>query len=226
MGGSTSGRCCAIFAMTSRTPLFILLVSFVLTALQGCGADCRAALEESGLAYEKDGEKHDADKECTMSGGGGGGTEAPGRLLDDSMTPDSWNELVGIEHLNKYQKMQAQARRAMQEMEVHGRALAGHEMDPKAMQEALKDTCKQMQKVIDCHGGKDQALCACTCKELADPDDEDDPECKFPCGDDDKEEEMPDITMKEIIECLFIDAMKDSCKDAEGIDNSLSNPCS
>jgi len=199
-----------------------MLLSFVLTALQGCGADCRAALEESGLAYEKDGEEVEASKDCTISSGGDG-TEAPGRLLED--LEDSIESKMGliknIEHLSKFRQMQADVHRAVQEgsKKIQGRAL----QTAKQMQEAYKDTCKDVQKVVDCWGGKDQALCACTCTELSD---EDEPDCKFPCGDDNKEEEMPDITMKELIDCMWIEGtFKEMCKDAEGIDNSLSNPC-
>merc|ERR1712072_405804 len=81
----------------------------------------------------------------------------------------------------------------------------------------MKSMCEDFQKVVDCMGGKDGALCACTCGDVSDEDDDD--ACKGK-DDDGKDVDNTEKTFKEMIEDV-LDDLKDVCKD----DNEVKNPC-
>jgi hypothetical protein len=155
----------------------MLMSSYVfLNSLYGCGG-C-------------DGEKFD---KCIADNGGGSGTTAPGRMLEDDYSDISLILAKGGKFAMK------QVEEAAARFEAEGRSLSD-----------AKTVCEQMQKQLDCFSG----MCDCTCADMHGPDEAD---IKAKCGETDAEKDMKASDMSKLIAglsaimCTGDNAVTDPC---------------
>jgi len=156
----------------------MLMSSYVfLNSLYGCGG-C------DGETIQK----------CIEDNGGGSGTTAPGRMLEDDYSDISLILAKG----GKF---------AMKQVEE---SAARFEAEARSLSDVAGAACDEVQKQLDCFKGS----CDCTCADLNGPDEAD---IKANCGDTDagKEQKLSEVTKLmagiSVLLCTGENAVTDPC---------------